>query len=66
MTKIGSFLFLIGVFAIILDFLGRVPKILFWIYSWGDTMAWVIKIALIVLGAVLFLMGNKKEVTSKE
>ncbi len=66
MTKIGSFLFLIGVFAIILDFLGRVPKILFWIYNWGDTMAWVIKIALVVLGVALFFMGNKKEVTSKE
>ena len=52
---------LAGVFAIVLNFMDRVPTILAWIYSWGDTVAWVIKIALIVVGAVLFFMGAKQE-----
>ena len=33
-----------GLFAIVLDFFDRVPTILMWIYSWGDTAAWAIKI----------------------
>ncbi len=61
MSKIGSFIFIIGVLAIVLDFLGRVPKVLFWIYSWGETTAWIIKIALVVVGAVIFLLSNKRE-----
>lgn len=59
MSKIGSFIFIIGVLAIVLDFLGRVPKVLFWIYSWGETTAWIIKIALVVVGAGIFLLSNK-------
>ncbi|GIZ14705.1 hypothetical protein [Capnocytophaga catalasegens] len=58
MKSIGSFMVIIGILAIVLDFFGRVPKILVWIYSWGDTIAWVIKIALVVIGGVLYMVGN--------
>ncbi len=58
MKKIGSYMVIVGVFAIVLGFLDRVPKILIWIYSWGDTVAWAIKIGLIVVGAALFLIGG--------
>ena len=61
MKKIGSTMVFLGAFAIILNFMNRVPTILIWIYSWGETMAWVIKIALIVIGAVLYLMGKNPE-----
>lgn len=50
-----------GLFAIVLDFFDRVPTILMWIYSWGDTAAWAIKIGLVVLGAVLFFVGKPAE-----
>jgi hypothetical protein len=65
MSKIGSFIFIIGVLAIVLDFIGRVPKVLFWIYSWGETSAWIIKIALVVVGARIFLLSNKGEVSEE-
>jgi len=58
MKKIGSFMAMAGLFAIVLNFLDRVPTILAWIYNWGDTTAWVIKIALVVVGGVLYFMGN--------
>lgn len=59
MKKIGSYMAIIGLFAIVMDYMDRVPSLLMWIYNWGDTVAWVIKIALVVIGAVLFFMGNK-------
>ncbi len=65
MRKIGSMMFLLGIFAIVLNFLGRVPKILIWIYSWGETTAWIIKIALVVIGAALFLMSSGGEITEE-
>jgi len=61
MRSFGSLLLLLGVLAIVLDFVGRVPKLLVWIYSWGDGVAWVIKIAIILVGAALFFLGKKKE-----
>lgn len=60
MQKLGSFLFIIGLLAIILNFINRVPKVLVWIYQWGEGPAWAIKIALVVLGGVLYLAGRKK------
>lgn len=61
MKKIGGYMIFFGLFAIILNFFDRVPTILMWIYSWGETAAWAIKIGLIVLGAVLFFMGKSPE-----
>ena len=57
-----------GLFAIVLNFIDRVPTILIWIYSWGEGVAWTIKIGLIVIGAALYLMGgsnNKSEATQQ-
>lgn len=59
MRKIGSFLVVIGVLAIILDFADRVPTVLFWIYNWGDGVAWVIRIVIIIAGALLYLLSAK-------
>lgn len=62
MKKVGSYMAIFGVLAIVLNFFDRVPTILMWIYSWGDTAAWSIKIGLIVVGTILFFMGSKTEV----
>ena len=56
MRKIGGYMVFFGLFAIVLNFFDRVPTILMWIYSWGETPAWAIKIGLIVIGAVLYFM----------
>jgi len=61
MKKIGSYMAIFGVLAIVLNYFDRVPTLLMWIYSWGDTAAWTIKIGLIVVGAVLFFMGSKPD-----
>ncbi len=66
MKSIGSFMFIIGVLAIVLNFFDRVPKILVWIYEWGDGVAWIIKIALVVVGGILYLMGNNSEKEPKQ
>ena len=61
MQNIGSTLAILGILAIFLDFFNRVPKVLAWIYNWGDGVAWGIKIALVVVGGVLWLIGRKQE-----
>jgi len=61
MKNFGSFLLLLGVLAIVLDFFNYVPKLLFWIYEWGDGVAWAIKIALIVVGGILWFLGRNAE-----
>ncbi|MBB4036954.1 hypothetical protein GGR21_002868 [Dysgonomonas hofstadii] len=58
LRKIGSFMATIGLLAIVLNFLDMVPKLLAWIYLWGDAVAWVIMIAITVIGAVLWLLGR--------
>ena len=60
MKKIGGYMAFFGLFAIVLNFFDRVPSILMWIYSWGDSVAWAIKIGLVVVGAILFFMGKSE------
>lgn len=66
MKSIGSFMFIVGALSIVLNFFDRVPKVLVWIYQWGDGVAWAIKIALVVVGAILFLAGNNSEEDPKQ
>jgi hypothetical protein len=61
MKSIGSLLLLFGAAAIIMGFMDFVPRILQWIYLWGETNAWIIKIGLVVLGAALYLIGSRKK-----
>ncbi|MGL5011912.1 MAG: hypothetical protein ACRC6I_18740 [Paracoccaceae bacterium] len=61
MRQIGGFLFVIGLLAIVLNFVDRVPTVLVWIYQWGETPAWGIKIACVVLGGLLWLIGRRQE-----
>jgi phosphotransferase system glucose/maltose/N-acetylglucosamine-specific IIC component len=60
MKTIGTYMMIFGAAAIAMDFLGFVPKILIWIYKWGETNAWIIKIGLIVVGAVLYFLAPKE------
>ncbi len=50
---------LLGIAAIVMSFLDRVPRLLMWIYLWGDGVAWAIKIALIVVGGALYFFSPK-------
>lgn len=61
MRRIGSFLVGIGLLAIVLNFANMVPVILMWIYNWGEGVAWGIKIACVVVGAILWFLGKGDE-----
>lgn len=61
MKSIGSLLFIFGAITTIYGFMDRAPKILHWIYGWGETTAWIIKIGLMVLGAALYIIGSRKK-----
>lgn len=62
LKKAGSYMALLGIFAIVLNFLDRVPRLLMWIYMWGDNVAWAIKIGLVVVGGALFFFTKSEEV----
>jgi hypothetical protein len=63
MRQIGSLAVFLGIFAIVLYYLDRVPTVLAWIYNWGEGPAWGIKIGLIVVGAALWLLGGRGQDT---
>ncbi len=66
MKKIGSTMVIIGVLAVLLNFLNRVPTVIAWIYNWGETTAWVIKIGLIVLGVILYFLAYPKTIAESD
>lgn len=61
MKTIGTYMAIFGLLAIILNFFNAVPRLLAWIYNWGEGVAWGIKIAFVVIGAILYFMGRKQE-----
>ena len=57
MKSFGSTLFILGLLAFGLNYLNAVPKVLAWIYEWGEETAMWIKIGLMVGGAIIWLLG---------
>jgi len=53
LKSFGALLLFYGVASIVLDFVNMVPRLMAWIYLWGDTNAWIIKIAFVVVGFAL-------------
>lgn len=66
MKNFGGFLALLGIAAIVMNYLDRVPRLLMWIYNWGDNVAWGIKIGLVVVGGALYFLGPKEEEVAQE
>ena len=60
MQNIGAAMVVAGLFAIVLDFIGRVPSYLVWIYNWGDGAAWGIKIGLVVVGGLIYYLARPR------
>lgn len=61
MKTIGSYLAIFGIGSIILYFLNMQFTLLMWIDNWGETVGWVIRIGMTVIGAILFLVGLNQE-----
>lgn len=58
LKTIGGVLLFFGVLSIVMDFFNSVPSIMAWIYNWGNTTAWIIKIAFVVVGFLLTRIGR--------
>ncbi len=58
MKKIGGYVALFGILAIVLPYFNLQLRLLGWIDNWGETVSWGIKIGLIIVGAALFLLGG--------
>ncbi len=54
----GGVAVLIGFVSIALSFFKYDLRVLMWIDSWGGTMAWVIRIGLIVVGLSVYFIMN--------
>ncbi|MEO1573432.1 MAG: hypothetical protein AAFU65_00550 [Pseudomonadota bacterium] len=61
MKTIGMWLAIFGAGSFALNMMGREFAILSWIDSWGTDVGMGIRIAMIVVGAILFFMGAKQE-----
>jgi hypothetical protein len=61
MKQIGGYMFFFGVGSIVLSFMQMEFILLSWISLWGEQVAWIIRIALMVVGGFLWLTGKKME-----
>ena len=61
MKAIGALLALYGAASFVLVLMERHMSAFSWIDNWGTTTGTAIRIGLIVVGAVLWFMGNKKD-----
>jgi len=61
MQKIATLFIILGLLAVALGFFDYAPRIIAWIYQWGENTAWIIKIGLIAAGGLLYLATEKKQ-----
>ncbi|WP_299891141.1 hypothetical protein [uncultured Lacinutrix sp.] len=66
MKRIGGYIALFGILAIVLPFFNLQLRLLGWIDNWGEAVSWAIKIGLIVIGAALFFMSKKEVEETQE
>lgn len=65
LASIGTLLFAVGLISSGLTFTDYELRVLLWINTWGETMAWVIRGGLMVVGAILFILGSSGEKTEE-
>ncbi len=61
MKSIGSFMAIAGLISIALFFFGYELKILMWIDNWGETVGWLIRGGLVVIGAAIWFFSPEPE-----
>lgn len=59
MKQFGIFLLVMGLGSTVLHFLDMEFKLLMWIGTWGETVAWVIRAVLSLAGAALLVMSSR-------
>ena len=66
MKTIGMYMALAGIFSIGFQFMDRELSILRWIDMWGDTVGWIIRVGLIVVGGALYALIPKEDEPAEE
>ncbi|TKR30075.1 hypothetical protein FCE95_07985 [Luteimonas gilva] len=61
MKSIGGLMLLLGLGSFVLHFMNMEFKLLSWVDHWGADVGVGIRIALVVVGGILWFLGNKRE-----
>lgn len=61
MKSIGGLMLLLGLGSFVLHYMNMEFKLLMWVDNWGPAVGTAIRVGLIVLGGVLWFVGNKRE-----
>jgi hypothetical protein len=61
MKFIGLFLLIIGFVSLFLGFTGANLVVLNWLDQWGETISWVIRIGVTILGGVLYFIYRHED-----
>ena len=61
MKQIGSFLLFFGVGSMVLNLIDYEFILLMWVDNWGSGIGWGIRSAAVVIGALMYFMGNEEE-----
>ena len=60
MRRFGGFLILMAVGSAVLPFLGLQFILMTWVDTWGPTVGWIIRAALLALGILLIAAGGTR------
>ncbi len=60
MRQFALLLLLLGIGSSVVHFMNREMKLLRWIDTWGEGVAWGLRGGLIALGLLLLMAGGKK------
>lgn len=61
MKSIGGLMFLLGLGSFVLHYMNMEFKLLMWVDNWGPAVGTAIRVGLIVVGGLLWFIGNKRE-----
>ncbi|PTX99773.1 hypothetical protein DB346_18320 [Verrucomicrobia bacterium LW23] len=66
MASIGYGLMICGIVSLVLNLINMELKILMWVDHWGPETGWMIRIGMIVLGAVIAVIFPGQEASDGE
>ncbi|HSI82709.1 MAG: hypothetical protein ACAI35_16300 [Candidatus Methylacidiphilales bacterium] len=61
MKQFGIYLLIFGIGSVLLHFIGLEFRLLMWIETWGEEVGWAIRAAMVILGVILFVVGQSQE-----
>lgn len=61
MKSIGGLMLLLGLGSFVLHYMNMEFKLLMWVDNWGPAVGTAIRVGLIVVGGLLWFIGNKRE-----